>query len=406
MSRVDSALIRCTRIAHAPCDSSWDTLAAGTSSDQVHVFNVADGGALVRRTLSTENSQLSDICGVRFANTDSNLLYVGTNDGTIFSYDLRTARIAHKYRDNTTTTGGAGDGDSANRKKPLLCLDVNANDRLLAAGSERVGSDAFLLFFDTRQQKTLGSYWESHSDDITQVRFHPQRPDTLASGSTDGLINVYDLQQATEDDALEQCMNTESSVARLQWHTSGRPQVAGDATTDDRKDQTTKQSQTDRDLLSCITHVNDLHLYDVAEQDQVYAQDRDAMTAHMRRSAAGDCHVVGVHSTERPGSMLVLTGSNTRRGECLRSLWMAASEHGQHGESSRQLQILMQPAANFEGNKQVVRCSLYNAQRQVLVTAGEGGLITLWAPGKEEGRKGELKEKTKDRNRKHKAKPY
>lgn len=43
----------------------------------------------------------------------------------------------------------------------------------------------------------------------------------------------------------------------------------------------------------------------------------------------------------------------------------------------------------------------------MLLTGGESGLITLWAPGVDAGKfKNELKGKAKDRNRKHKAKPY
>lgn len=72
-----------------------------------------------------------------------------------------------------------------------------------------------MLFWDVRQQKLLGGYWESHTDDITQLKFSPRDNDHLVSGSTDGLINLYDLSQQTETDALVDSLNTESSVEKL-----------------------------------------------------------------------------------------------------------------------------------------------------------------------------------------------
>lgn len=144
--------------------------------------------------------------------------------------------------------------------KPITCFDVNANDRVFCAGTEQIGQDSYLLFVDARKQSETGGYWESHSEDICAVRFHPTNPDRLASGSTDGLINVFDLTQTTEDDALDHCMNTESSVQTLNWH----------------------RSDVDDELLSCITHVNDLHIYDVNESERVFRQDRDAITKHIQ----------------------------------------------------------------------------------------------------------------------------
>ena len=37
----------------------------------------------------------------------------------------------------------------------------------------------------------------------------------MVSGSTDGLVNVFDIMQTTEDDALMSTYNTEATVVRL-----------------------------------------------------------------------------------------------------------------------------------------------------------------------------------------------
>lgn len=40
-----------------------------------------------------------------------------------------------------------------------------------------------------------------------QLQFHPTRDNVLLSGSTDGLVNIYDTTIADEDDALLQVIN-------------------------------------------------------------------------------------------------------------------------------------------------------------------------------------------------------
>lgn len=107
--------------------------------------------------------------------------------------------------------------------KPLASFDISCDDRLVAAGTEHIGGDAFILFWDIRYNNSkfdsrnnlLGGYWESHMDDVTSLAFHSVKEDVLASGSTDGLINVFDLTQTTEDSALNYSLNTESSVVRF-----------------------------------------------------------------------------------------------------------------------------------------------------------------------------------------------
>lgn len=106
--------------------------------------------------------------------------------------------------------------------KPLVSFDLSCDERLLAGGTEHTGGDAFILFWDIRQSgskienknKLLGGYWESHMDDITCLTFHPSKRNVLASGSTDGLMNIFDLTQSSEDLALTYSLNTESSVVR------------------------------------------------------------------------------------------------------------------------------------------------------------------------------------------------
>jgi WD repeat-containing protein 89 len=82
----------------------------------------------------------------------------------------------------------------------------------------------------------------------------------MASAATDGLVNIFDISQASEDDAFLYCLNTESSAAIINWH---------------------KQTN-GKDSISCITHTHDLHLYDVEEQDLIVAFTRDKITESVK----------------------------------------------------------------------------------------------------------------------------
>ena len=62
--------------------------------------------------------------------------------------------------------------------------------------------------------KPLQTYTESHNDDVTDLSFHPTQPHSLLSGSTDGLLNIYDFSISDEDDALLQVENHGSSINR------------------------------------------------------------------------------------------------------------------------------------------------------------------------------------------------
>lgn len=103
----------------------------------------------------------------------------------------------------------------------------------------------------------------SHQDDITDVKFHSKNPDLILSGSTDGLLCAFDISQKDEDDALLCTLNTESSVGNINWH----------------------ETPLGKDLVSCITHTNDLQLFnaeDFDEADMLTSFDRETVTKQMK----------------------------------------------------------------------------------------------------------------------------
>ncbi|CEP61347.1 uncharacterized protein LALA0_S03e00826g [Lachancea lanzarotensis] len=92
------------------------------------------------------------------------------------------------------------------KSAPFLSLDSRHD--LLACGTELSGVDAVLQLYDVRKLGSpLRSFVDSHHDDITTIKFHPSDRNVLLSGSTDGYVNIYDLTQDDEEDALHQVIN-------------------------------------------------------------------------------------------------------------------------------------------------------------------------------------------------------
>ena len=87
---------------------------------------------------------------------------------------------------------------------------------LIAAGTENEKEgmgDVSVLVWDARKAAMpLRCYVESHADTVTQVAFHPGQPSLLLSGSTDGLVSIFEVEQADEDDALIQVFNPRSAI--------------------------------------------------------------------------------------------------------------------------------------------------------------------------------------------------
>ena len=66
---------------------------------------------------------------------------------------------------------------------------------------------------DTRNVSIpLRKYTESHTDTVTQLAFHPSKPQTLLSGSTDGLVSIFDTTIEDEDDALLEVFNHRGAI--------------------------------------------------------------------------------------------------------------------------------------------------------------------------------------------------
>jgi hypothetical protein len=54
--------------------------------------------------------------------------------------------------------------------------------------------------------------WDAYLFTLFQLQYHPSLPSVLLSGSTDGLVNLFDTKVSEEEDALYQTINHGSSI--------------------------------------------------------------------------------------------------------------------------------------------------------------------------------------------------
>ena len=146
---------------------------------------------------------------------DNNSLFAVSPKQGIFLWDIRSAQQpVLTFKCDSIASLGLN----------FLSLDINCDGRLLAAGSSATPQgDAFIGFWDVRLASNgafLGTYSDSHSNDITALAFHPSSAGHLLSGAGDGLLCRFDLNARKEDDALSVSCNCERSLARVGWHAS------------------------------------------------------------------------------------------------------------------------------------------------------------------------------------------
>ncbi|XP_038211077.1 WD repeat-containing protein 89 homolog [Zerene cesonia] len=301
--------------------------------------------------LSGHDKTLTEVV---FHPIDDFLLFSTGLDGLIKLWDTRAnGACIQEYRE-----------ESDCQIRPYECMDISDIGNVFCSGSQLVKEDSFIVFWDPRSADPLGGYWESHTDDVSQVKFKPNTNTVLASGGSDGLINIFNLVEQQEDEALAYSLNVENSVEKLTWLDGGR--------------------------LSCITQSNDLQLWNTETGDMVKEYGRDKVARNIKRSRDDDCYLVDTYKLS-DNTHCLLAGSHGGDGNVLRSLTISDKR--------------LQPATDFNKNKQVVRCCHYDSARDLMITTGESGLISVWSADATADTK-PTDGKINNRHHEHRHRPY
>jgi len=307
------------------------------------------------------------VTGLATTHTMPHMVATCSTDHTVKVWDIRIA--SHTPTHTLTFSGSVASQQPHSSGKPLNSVAVNSSG-LVAAGTEQVGGETFLLFWDTRKgDKLLGGYWDSHNDDITSLQFHRDKKDILATGSTDGLVNVLDLTQESEDDALVTSHNTEDSVGRVVWYSrKGDPMQ-----------------------LAILTHTEEIQLWNTDDVGPHTVLDRNSICHGIRRKISEHTYTVGVHASQEEEGLTIIAGSSCSSGPCLRLARIKNKK--------------VKPLSMLGRESGVVRSSLA-LEAGGYVTGGEDGVVAVWREGKGDGDCDQKNGKISKKLKKNRDKPY
>ncbi|XP_076978541.1 WD repeat-containing protein 89 isoform X1 [Tamandua tetradactyla] len=274
--------------------------------------------------------------GVRFANSCDSV-YSACTDGTVKCWDARLAsekpvQLFKGYPSNI-----------------FISFDISNNDHVICAGTEKVDDDALLIFWDARinsqdlstAKDPLGAYSEAHSDDITQVCFHPSNPNMVVSGSTDGLVNVFDISVDNEEDALVTTCNSVSSISYIGW--SGK----------------------DYKQIYCMTHDEGFCWWDLnhlnTDEPITRLNIQDVREVINIKEGPLDYLIGGLYH-EKMDKLFVVGGTHTGRIHL-----MSCTPSG-----------LSHVTSLLGGHAATVRSFCWNTQDDSLLTGGEDAQLLLW----------------------------
>ncbi|KAI8925239.1 WD40-repeat-containing domain protein [Entophlyctis helioformis] len=315
------------KVAGDPSDYPLETVASTQTPSHLAVSRAKGSIAIHDLTTFAVASVLSSPPGhnarilsqVLFDNSNPNLLFAGDRAGTVVLWDVRSRTSALTW----------------NSYAPVLSFDVNCNHSLLAVGTELVGEDAKINFWDIRNAggPQVASFIECHSDDVTQIKFHPTHAEAMISGSTDGLVCLYNLATFEEDDALYQVIK-DDSVSKLGFF--------GPAS----------------EYLYATTHMETFSLWTFEEANKIYTfGDVRGVSPDLKLDYLVDCVY------ESAGQRLYA---------------VAGSQEGSIGLLDVNLGQLSLAYTLNGGHTDIVRAAYWNTQAGMLVSGAEDGALCVW----------------------------
>lgn len=151
----ESASLKRKYITHTANTSDFSKIAIGMANE-LQIYDVSPTGLIKNIAKGEKNVFDHPVSGLKFFNDDTNTVLASTIAGEIHMYDMRTYSRVHTFED-----------DSELVVKPVSCFDVNSNNRLICAGTDELNHNVYLLFFDIRERRLMGGFFESHQEEVT-----------------------------------------------------------------------------------------------------------------------------------------------------------------------------------------------------------------------------------------------
>ncbi|TGZ83530.1 WD40 repeat-like protein [Ascodesmis nigricans] len=356
--------------------ASSNSLAATASDDSLCTFDPAT--LSVRRRYTQIHGEGGVTC-VRAV--DENVIATSGRDGVVRMWDSRISSGKSAMELKT-------DDSSA-----ILSLDFKTVDGIVAAGTEkpenkRQGGD--IIIWDVRTRATKVRYTESHNDDVTELHFHPNSPNLL-SGSTDGLINVYNLLAPPSTDRAKADDDVDDCVIQIINHTTSVHHAGF-----------VFHSRAQKPDIFAVSHDEVLGVYELGNTESDSEDADRKMFGDVRKTLECE-YVVDVIPRDFNGAIIPV-GSHTKQTLELRP-WTKKGlgiESWDFGKTHYRL------VEAHQG--EVVRSVLMDDPTGLIFTAGEDGTVMTWKPpmaleavdevGPARKKRKEKKEKDKGKKRK------
>ncbi|PYH46425.1 WD repeat protein [Aspergillus saccharolyticus JOP 1030-1] len=301
-----------------------------SSDDSLRVFNADD---LSNSSIITPSAH-EGVTSLRSYDAGQQLLATTGRDGKVKLWDMRRGKspVVELHTLNHA---------------PALSLACSAQTNDIAAGTEYIKHDnvyqavvAFWYVLSPIQPRL--QYIESHNDDVTELQYHPTLNHIALSGSTDGLVNIYNTNITDEDDALVQVIN-HGSVHHAGW--------------------------LDEKTVYALSHDEDFAIHPMTDPDDQTAGEAEPTQFNDLRQPL-NCEYV-VQLCQNSQGQYIAAGNKLEQRLDLVPLVSSPSWQFDQTNSWRL------PGAHGE---EVIRSVYVDEQSQSVLTCGEDGCVRVWKP--------------------------
>ncbi|CVL05013.1 hypothetical protein FPRO06_04535 [Fusarium proliferatum] len=302
---------------------------ASISSDQF--LSVLDPTRLSAGPLHRLPTQHGNLTTLRVFESNASVVCTSGENGTVGVWDLRQGANVVQFQAS---------------QAPILSMACSFDTQTIAVGTELQNHTASIHLWDVRSTpSSKAHYQEVHSDDVTDLSFNPSNSALLLSGSTDGLVNVYDTRVADEDDLTVQTCNVDASIHRAAWLSATE--------------------------VAALSHDERCALYDVSEE----RANGDAVQDFGDIRSALGCQYVADITPKMDGSGAIL-GAGAQDKQGFELVFLAKNPNGEGWALDRENSVGL-PGAHGE---EIVRSFCFFDEAHVVYTAGEDGNVKAWRP--------------------------